>query len=70
MLSGYISTGYMLLQMAVAADESERAENFVVAKKQTLEFYVKRILPRVKAHKAMILNGSSSLDCKEFELEA
>lgn len=70
MLSGYISTGYILLQMAVAADKSERAENFVVAKKQTLEFYVKRILPRVKSHKAMILNGSSSLDCAEFELEA
>jgi alkylation response protein AidB-like acyl-CoA dehydrogenase len=70
MFSGYISIGYILLQMAAAANRSERAEIFVKAKNQTLRFFMQRVLPRAQAHKTMILSGSGSLDCEEFALDA
>lgn len=69
MYSGYIMMAYCWLLMAEKAaetmatrpslSESERA--FYKSKIDTAQFYFDKLLPRTKAHKACILNGSSSL---------
>ena len=68
MYSGYITVSYMLLQMAIAGQASERAEDFKKAKLETLNFYNSRILPRTKMHKAALLSGNDNLRCTEFAL--
>ena len=69
MYSGYISVAHILLQMASASESSQLSDDFKSAKKQTLNFYVERILPRTKMHKAAILSGSDNLECSEFKLD-
>lgn len=68
MYSGYISVSYILLQMAIAAQESEQAPDFKKAKLETLNFYNKRILPRTRMHKAALLSGNDNLQCSEFAI--
>ncbi len=69
MYSGYISVAHILLQLAAAAQTSDRSNDFKMAKRQTLNFYVARILPRTKMHQAAILSGCDNLECVEFALD-
>jgi len=66
MYSGYISVAHILLQMAATAQTSGCSKDFSLAKKQTLRFFVDRILPRTSTHKAAILSGCENLECSEF----
>lgn len=68
MYSGYISIAHILLQMAVSAQSSDCSAAFKLAKIQTLNFYIARILPRTKMHKAAMLSGYENLESSEFEL--
>ncbi len=68
MYSGYVSVAHTLLQMAATAQISDCSEGFSLAKKQTLNFYVDRILPRTSTHKAAILSGCENLECVDFGL--
>jgi len=69
MYSGYISVAHVLLQMASATETSEASNDFKLAKKQTLTFFIERILPRTRMHKAAILSGCDNLECTEFKLD-
>lgn len=69
MYSGYISLASMLLQMATVAYSSNQSPSFIKSKFQVLDFYIERILPRTKMHKACILSSASVLDCEEFDLD-
>jgi len=68
MYSGYITNAHILLQMAVSAQSADCSEKFKLAKIQTLNFYIARILPRTKMHEAAILSGNENLQSAEFEL--
>ena len=68
MYSGYITIGHVLLQQANSVTASEQSDAFKQAKRQTAEFFFKRVLPRVKMHSAAIMSGNSALQCSEFEL--
>lgn len=68
MYSGYISVAHILLQMAEAAEKSNQSNSFKLAKNQVLQFFIARILPRTKTHKAAILSGNDNLQCSEFDL--
>ena len=68
MYSGYVSIASILLQMAVAATTSEQSESFIKSKIQVLNFYMERLLPRTKSHKACILSSVDNLNCEEFVL--
>jgi len=68
MYSGYVSLAHFLLEQANVAKKSDRSEVFILAKQQTVNFYFKRILPRISTHKALILSGNESLQCCEFEI--
>ncbi len=69
MYSGYVSVAHMLLKMAEVAKDSQQSDSFKASKKQVLDFYVARILPRTLTHSAAILSGNSNLDCAEFALD-
>jgi alkylation response protein AidB-like acyl-CoA dehydrogenase len=73
MYSGYVMLAFMWAKMADSAleklSENPDDKDFYDAKIKTARFYFDRILPRVKAHKEMMLNGSSSmmdLDAEHF----
>jgi len=69
MYAGYISLAHIHLQMANAAQNSDTSKDFKTAKLQTLNFYIDRILPRTKMHKAAILSGNENLQSTEFALD-
>ena len=58
--SGYIILGILWLQMADAAKKSTNPK-IKAGKAATSEFYMKRILPRKDAHKAVILSSANDL---------
>ncbi|MCP5207533.1 MAG: acyl-CoA dehydrogenase C-terminal domain-containing protein [Hahellaceae bacterium] len=65
MYSGYVSMAYFWARMALLAQQKLAAgtteTGFYTAKVQTAQFYFKRILPRTKAHAAMMVAGSDSV---------
>ena len=69
MYAGYVSLAHIHLQMASAAQCSDCSDDFKTAKLQTLNFYMARILPRTKMHKAAILSGNDNLQSTEFTLD-
>jgi alkylation response protein AidB-like acyl-CoA dehydrogenase len=58
--SGYIILGILWLQMADAAKKSSNPK-IKAGKPATCDFYIKRILPRKEAHRAVILSSASDL---------
>ncbi len=68
MYSGYVSVAHILLQQANKVDDTQMSDKFKQSKKDTLNFYFARILPRIKMHKAALLAGNNTLDCAEFEI--
>jgi alkylation response protein AidB-like acyl-CoA dehydrogenase len=60
MYSGYIVLAYMWAQMAKTA-LPKQTDEFYKAKIQTARFYYQRVLPRTKAHHAMMLAGGNSM---------
>lgn len=68
MYSGYISVAYIHLQMAFTAQSSDQSKAFKLAKLQSLNFYMNRILPRTLMHQSAILSGNDNLQNVEFEL--
>ena len=71
MLAGYVTLGYLWLQMAevaraaLSAGTSETA--FYMAKRQSARFYFEKILPRTSTHAALIQSGSECLMLMERE---
>jgi len=60
MYSGYVVLAYMWAQMAQLALPKQQ-DDFYKAKIQTARFYYQRVLPRTKAHAAMMLAGMESM---------
>jgi alkylation response protein AidB-like acyl-CoA dehydrogenase len=60
MYSGYIVLAYMWAQMAKVS-LPKQSDEFYQAKVQTARFYYQRVLPRTKAHHAMMLAGMDSM---------
>jgi len=60
MYSGYIVLAYMWAQMAKVS-LPKQSDEFYQAKVQTARFYYQRVLPRTKAHHAMMLAGGDSM---------
>jgi alkylation response protein AidB-like acyl-CoA dehydrogenase len=58
--SGYIIVGILWLQMADAAKKSSNPK-IKMGKPATCDFYIKRILPRKEAHRAVVLSSASDL---------
>jgi alkylation response protein AidB-like acyl-CoA dehydrogenase len=68
MYSGYIVLAYMWAQM-VKVSLPKQTNDFYRTKIQTARFYYQRVLPRTKAHLAMMLAGKDSMmaiDKKDF----
>ncbi|MGS2743984.1 acyl-CoA dehydrogenase C-terminal domain-containing protein [Halomonas sp. LS-001] len=63
MYSGYITLAYMFALAAKRASESLNYDDkaFYTAKLDTARFYYQRILPRTRAHAAMIKAGAESM---------
>jgi len=62
MYAGYVSLAYMFAQAAKKASAPEKDDAaFYVAKLDTARFYYQRILPRTRAHAAMIKAGAESM---------
>jgi len=60
MYSGYIVLAYMWAQMAKVA-LPKQTNDFYLTKIQTARFYYQRVLPRTKAHHAMMLAGMDTM---------
>ena len=60
MYSGYIVLAYMWAQM-VKVSLPKQTNDFYRTKIQTARFYYQRVLPRTKAHQAMMLAGKDSM---------
>jgi alkylation response protein AidB-like acyl-CoA dehydrogenase len=60
MYAGYVTLAYMWAQMAKVALPKAQDE-FYKTKLQTARFYYQRVLPRTKAHAAMMLAGMDSV---------
>jgi len=60
MYAGYVTLAYMWAQMAKVALPKQKDE-FYKTKLQTARFYYQRVLPRTKAHAAMMLAGMDSV---------
>jgi len=58
--AGYVTLAYMWAQMAKVALPKAQDE-FYKTKLQTARFYYQRVLPRTKAHAAMMLAGMDSV---------
>lgn len=68
MYAGYIVLAYMWAQM-VKVSLPKQTNDFYRTKIQTARFYYQRVLPRTKAHQAMMLAGKDSMmaiDKKDF----
>ena len=64
MYAGYVTLAYMWAQMAKVA-LPKKQDAFYQAKLQTARFYYQRVLPRTKAHAAMMLAGMDSVMAME-----
>ena len=70
MYSGYVTLAYFWAKIADAASRAIKAgagklsseeKAYYQSKIKTARFYYKRILPRAKCHKEIMLSGSKSL---------
>jgi hypothetical protein len=63
MYSGYVAVAYLFARAAKQAASAQGGEDaaFYTAKLNTARFYYQRLLPRTKAHAAMIQAGAGSL---------
>jgi alkylation response protein AidB-like acyl-CoA dehydrogenase len=56
--SGYAALAYWWARSVAAAEASDRPAAFKQAKRDTARFYFARVLPRTRAHAAMIASGA------------